>query len=46
MDFKSDDFKEVFSGKKAHNNELFKLAALEAIRINKEELEIKNAITL
>jgi hypothetical protein len=46
MDFKRENFTEVFSGKKVHNNELFKLAALEAIRINKEELEIKNGITL
>jgi hypothetical protein len=46
MDFKRENFTEVFSSKKAHNNELFKLAALETIRINKEELEIKNGITL
>lgn len=46
MDFKRENFMEAFSGKKTHNNELFKLAALEAIQINKEELEITNGITL
>jgi hypothetical protein len=46
MDFKRENFTEDFSGAKAHNNELFKLAALEAIRINKAEWEVKNGITL
>jgi hypothetical protein len=46
MDFKRENFTEVFSGTKTHNDELFKLAALEAIRRNKEEWEVKNGITL